>query len=198
MGPRKGGGRAGFLKGSRRPPSEDAAEEPPAAPAAPAPPSQEAAAEPAPATAAVSKKASAFLKDAAPEPAAPAPAVSAKASAFLKDASDDEDGDSDGGGGAAITGEPRGHLLQRHKREAKALKEQAKRLGKKGKVREACLPRMALLLGRRAWPAVPAAPSLWAYGAPPRRSLFWGPNSIQLNPLLQLYGGLPRSRRRRC
>lgn len=110
-------------------------EEAPAAPAAPAvpEPSEEAAAEPAPA--AVSKKASAFLK----EPAAPAPAASAKAKAFLKDASDDDgdDAGSDGGGKAPIAGEPRGHLLQRHKREAKALKEQAKRLGKKGKVRGA-------------------------------------------------------------
>ncbi|EFN50896.1 hypothetical protein CHLNCDRAFT_141719 [Chlorella variabilis] len=61
----------------------------------------------------------------------PQPAFSAKAAAFLKDgaAADDASSNDDEEPGA----ETRGKMLQRHKREQKALKDQMKRLGKEGK-----------------------------------------------------------------
>ncbi|PRW59631.1 OTU domain-containing 6B-like [Chlorella sorokiniana] len=103
MGPRKGGGGRAGFIKAARAKQEDTEEEV----QQPEPPK---APEPAPAPA--PSKAAAFLKD--PEPAA---------------ASDSGDSDEDGEGGV----ETRGKMLQRHKREQKALKDKVKKLGKKGK-----------------------------------------------------------------
>ena len=65
------------------------------------------------------------------------PVISKKAAAFLVVAPGDDSDDSSDDDAAAnersASGETRGHMTQRHKREMKALKEQVKRLGKKGK-----------------------------------------------------------------
>lgn len=103
MGPRKGGGGRSGFMKAARAKQDDAEEEQQQPEAAKAP-------EPAPAPA--PSKAAAFLKD--PEPAAASD-------------SDDSDGDDEGGP------ETRGKMLQRHKREQKALKDKVKKLGKKGK-----------------------------------------------------------------
>ena len=115
---RKGGGRAGFMKASRKGPDSDEEEE--IAPKA-APGSKE------PAKAADTSASNS-------EPAKPV--ISKKAAAFLVGSGDGSDDGSDGEDNAqdcSASGETRGKMQQRHKREAKAMKDQVKRLGKKGK-----------------------------------------------------------------
>lgn len=109
---RKGGGRSGFLKASRMAPSAASDDEPETA--APAQPEVKAA------------------KD-APAKTEPEPAVSKKASAFLVGAGSDDGSSDEDSGGRTKDGETRGKMMQRHKREAKAVKDQIKKLGKKGK-----------------------------------------------------------------
>lgn len=58
-------------------------------------------------------------------------AISSKAAAFLKEGDSTESGDS--GPDSNKSAESRGQMLQRHKRELKTLKENIKRLGKRGK-----------------------------------------------------------------
>jgi OTU domain-containing protein 6 len=119
---RKGGGKAAFMKAARRPGTADSDKdiEPSTGPQGPVP------------------------APAAPKPVeAPLhqPEISEKAAAFLADAPSDGNSDSDGGSGGDRTagGETRGQLLQRHKREVKALKDKTKKLGKKGKDEAAAL-----------------------------------------------------------
>eukprot|EP00887_Chlorella_sp_A99_P006748 scaffold3.g6748.t1 len=119
---RKGGGRAGFMKAARpatREEEQEAEELSAAAPgAAPAAPSPAAAAP-------VGSKAAAFLKD------VPAPALAPTQTLAQQGGDEGSSGEAAGEGGDAH--ESRGHLVQRHKREQKALKDQVKRLGKKGR-----------------------------------------------------------------
>ncbi|KAL4424340.1 hypothetical protein ABPG75_001641 [Micractinium tetrahymenae] len=103
---RKGGGRAGFVKAARSAAHvEDADEQEAAAPAA--------------------------EQQQPPASAAPQPAPS-KAAKFLKTEEPAEAGSSSDEEGEPGV-ETRGKMLQRHKREQKALKDQVKRLGKKGR-----------------------------------------------------------------
>lgn len=117
---RKGAGRAGFMKANRSQLVEEEAEPVAAPQAAPA-------AAPAPAAPATAAPAEAQ----APAP----PVISTKAAAFLKDAPAGSDDDEEASGSQAGPkgGPTRGQVVQRHKREVKALKETAKKLGKKGK-----------------------------------------------------------------
>jgi OTU domain-containing protein 6 len=64
-----------------------------------------------------------------------APVISKKAAAFLVGSGDGSSDDSDGDEEQerSASGETRGQMVQRHKREAKSVKDQVKRLGKKGK-----------------------------------------------------------------
>ena len=117
---RKGGGRAGFMKANRKGPESDDEEE--VAPQQPAAPTKEEA------------KPTDASKDSKTEASA-APVISKKAAAFLVGSGDGSSDDSDGDEieDRSASGETRGKMVQRHKRETKALKEQVKRLGKKGK-----------------------------------------------------------------
>ncbi|KAL4431981.1 hypothetical protein ABPG77_000248 [Micractinium sp. CCAP 211/92] len=101
---RKGGGRSGFVKAARSAAHADDADEQQAA----APVSEQ---------------------QPAASPAQPAPSKAAK---FLKTEEPEEAGSSSDEEGEPGV-ETRGKMLQRHKREQKALKDQVKRLGKKGK-----------------------------------------------------------------
>ncbi len=118
---RKGGGRAGFMKANRKggPASDDEEEIAPKQPA----PSAEAPTKP--------TDASNTAKSEAPA----APVISKKAAAFLVGSGDGSSSDSEGDEvqDRSASGETRGQMVQRHKREAKSVKEQVKRLGKKGK-----------------------------------------------------------------
>ncbi|KAL6766376.1 hypothetical protein ACKKBG_A35785 [Auxenochlorella protothecoides x Auxenochlorella symbiontica] len=113
---RKGGGKAGFMKAQMRqkeevslPEQDTGPEEAHPATSAPGTTQKEES------TSTTSAKASAFLVDDGPEESAgERPSVS-------------------------CGGETRGKMLQRHKREAKSLKEQVKRLGKKGREEAAAL-----------------------------------------------------------
>jgi OTU domain-containing protein 6 len=89
-----------------------------------------------PATAQIQEAANSIESPTTTTPEAPAaPAISKKAAAFLVDAGDGPSDDSDGDEvqERSESGETRGQMVQRHKREAKTVKEQVKRLGKKGK-----------------------------------------------------------------
>ncbi|KAH7619635.1 hypothetical protein Ndes2526B_g06617 [Nannochloris sp. 'desiccata'] len=119
---RKGGGRAGFMKANRKGgPASDEEEE--VAPQQAAKAQTQEAAKP--------TEASATAKSEAPA----APAISKKAAAFLVGSGDGSSDDSDGDEvqDRSASGETRGQMVQRHKREVKIVKEQVKRLGKKGK-----------------------------------------------------------------
>lgn len=112
---RKGGGRAGFMKASRVQVGNDDDDESDLEQAPPVAQQE---------TQAANKKDDATPKE---------NTISKKASAFLVGAkSDDDDNDSQDEERTA-SGETRGQMTQRHKRELKSLKEQIKRLGKKGK-----------------------------------------------------------------
>ena len=119
---RKGGGRAGFMKAARRGPEEASDED---QPAAPPPPKETPKEQPS--------------KETPKEPskhAESAPVISKKAAAFLigsGDGGSDDNDDDDTNQERSASGETRGQMVQRHKREAKALKEQIKRMGKKSK-----------------------------------------------------------------
>lgn len=133
---RKGGGRSGFLKATRRAQDSDEEDEqqalPPAA-EAPAPSKPESkskdAKDAAPDAPVISAKAAAFLKD--PPAAAPAPSVLKSKAAPASSA--DNSYDSSDEEGAPKGSETRGQMVQRHKRESKALKDKIKKMGKKAK-----------------------------------------------------------------
>jgi len=125
---RKGGGRAGFMKANRKGgPASDEPEE--VAPQQPATAQIQEAAKP--------TEAPITTKSEVPA----APAISKKAAAFLVGSGDGSSDDNDGDEvqDRSASGETRGQMVQRHKREAKILKEQVKRLGKKGKDEAAML-----------------------------------------------------------
>lgn len=114
---RKGGGRAGFMKASRKGPDSDEEEEV------------------APKAASAAKEAPKEAKSSSSKSEPAQPVISKKAAAFLLDTGDgsDDSSDEDNAQDRSASGETRGHMQQRHKREAKAMKDQVKRLGKKGK-----------------------------------------------------------------
>jgi OTU domain-containing protein 6 len=118
---RKGGGRAGFMKANRKGGPESDEEEEVAVKQQPV--KAQEAAKPADAS------------DDAKTEAPSAPVISKKAAAFLVGSGDgsSDDSDADDEQDRSASGETRGQMVQRHKREAKTVKEQVKRLGKKGK-----------------------------------------------------------------
>jgi OTU domain-containing protein 6 len=127
---RKGGGRSGFMKAKRNAAESD--EEQQQQEQAPAP--TKAKPEEMPPQ---KSKASQFLKEEVPSleaPSSPAPTQpTATTPPPTKTSVVDGDDDDNENNDDSEHSETRGHMIQRHKKEFKALKDQIKRLGKKGK-----------------------------------------------------------------
>jgi OTU domain-containing protein 6 len=126
---RKGGGRSGFMKAKRNAAESD--EEQQQQEQVPAPTKVQPEEKPP-----QKSKASQFLKEEVPSSDAPSSPAPTQPTAIaphptktsVVDRHDDDENNGDSG-----HGETRGHMIQRHKKELKALKDQIKRLGKKGK-----------------------------------------------------------------